>query len=256
VLRRLDLSRAPADSDVVVDIDWSGISTGTEKLLWSGRMPPSRAWATRWCPVTNPSAACVEAGTANSGTAVGDCVFVPGSNCFGEVRGLFGGAAAAPGGAWRTRVLPIDEQAGERGVLLALAATAYHAVSAVPRHAAARPDRRPRRAGPHDRAAGRAGRRRTRGVGNERRAAKAPGLPGDDPADDTRRNYRAICDVSGDAALLDTLISRLAPGGEVVLAGFYDTAAVSSFPARLHARGPHPRGRRMAAPRPGGRARH
>ena len=28
--------------------------------------------------------------------------------------------------------------------------------------------------------------------------------------------------MSGDAALLDTLIARLAPGGEVVLAGFYD----------------------------------
>ena len=23
-----------------MDIEWSGISTGTEKLLWSGRMPP------------------------------------------------------------------------------------------------------------------------------------------------------------------------------------------------------------------------
>jgi 3-hydroxyethyl bacteriochlorophyllide a dehydrogenase len=25
---------------VVVDVEWSGISTGTERLLWSGRMPP------------------------------------------------------------------------------------------------------------------------------------------------------------------------------------------------------------------------
>ena len=41
---RLTLSRvglsAPSEDDVVVDIAWSGISTGTEKLLWSGRMPP------------------------------------------------------------------------------------------------------------------------------------------------------------------------------------------------------------------------
>jgi 3-hydroxyethyl bacteriochlorophyllide a dehydrogenase len=42
-----------------------------------------------------------------------------------------------------------------------------------------------------------------------------------DPADDARRDYRCICDVSGDAGLLDALIARLAPGGEVVLAGFY-----------------------------------
>ncbi|MFX8047674.1 hypothetical protein ABTK64_20375, partial [Acinetobacter baumannii] len=41
------------------------------------------------------------------------------------------------------------------------------------------------------------------------------------PQDDARRDYRAIYDVSGDAGLLDTLIGRLAFGGEVVLAGFY-----------------------------------
>lgn len=38
-LRELGLND-PAPEDVVVDIEWSGISTGTEKLLWSGRMPP------------------------------------------------------------------------------------------------------------------------------------------------------------------------------------------------------------------------
>jgi len=29
-----------ADDECVVDIAFSGISTGTERLLWSGRMPP------------------------------------------------------------------------------------------------------------------------------------------------------------------------------------------------------------------------
>ena len=37
-LRRLPLTPPGAD-DVVVDVDWSGVSTGTERLLWSGRMP-------------------------------------------------------------------------------------------------------------------------------------------------------------------------------------------------------------------------
>jgi 3-hydroxyethyl bacteriochlorophyllide a dehydrogenase len=41
------------------------------------------------------------------------------------------------------------------------------------------------------------------------------------PEDDDRRDYRAIYDVSGDASILDRLVSRLAPGGEIVLAGFY-----------------------------------
>ena len=39
VLSRLPLPE-PGEEDVVVDIEWSGISTGTERLLWSGRMPP------------------------------------------------------------------------------------------------------------------------------------------------------------------------------------------------------------------------
>ena len=31
---------APGDEDIVVDVTHSGISTGTEKLFWDGRMPP------------------------------------------------------------------------------------------------------------------------------------------------------------------------------------------------------------------------
>ncbi len=52
-LRRLDLVD-PGAEDVVVDIAWSGISTGTEKLLWTGAMPPFPVSAIRLCPVTNP----------------------------------------------------------------------------------------------------------------------------------------------------------------------------------------------------------
>ena len=37
-LRRLALESFAAD-DVIVDIEYSGISTGTERLLWTGRMP-------------------------------------------------------------------------------------------------------------------------------------------------------------------------------------------------------------------------
>ena len=47
--------------------------------------------------------------------------------------------------------------------------------------------------------------------------------------------------------LLDTLIARLAPRGEIVLAGFYSEPLVLRLPAGLHARGAHPRRRRMAA---------
>jgi 3-hydroxyethyl bacteriochlorophyllide a dehydrogenase len=56
---------------------------------------------------------------------------------------------------------------------------------------------------------------------NPDRAGGAQGYTVIDPALDTRSDYTAIYDVSGDAELLDRLIARLAPGGEVVLAGFY-----------------------------------
>jgi bacteriochlorophyllide a dehydrogenase len=51
------------------------------------------------------------------------------------------------------------------------------------------------------------------------------------PDADPRKNYRCICDVSGDATVLDKLVQRLAPGGEIVLAGFYDQLAFAFAPA-------------------------
>jgi 3-hydroxyethyl bacteriochlorophyllide a dehydrogenase len=51
------------------------------------------------------------------------------------------------------------------------------------------------------------------------------------PDADERRNYQAIYDASGAGQLLDTLISRLARGGEVVLAGFYDQLSFNFPPA-------------------------
>ena len=220
VLTELDLT-PPVQGDVVVEIDWSGISTGTERLLWSGRMPHFPGMGYPLVPGYE-SVGRVRSAGANSGRQVGDNVFVPGSNCFGSVRGLFGGAAArlvVPG----ARALPIDAQFGERGVLLALAATAYHATSAPG-------TQQPDLIIGHGvlgrliaRLAVLAGASPVVWDTNASRREGASGYPVLHPASDTRRNYPCICDVSGDASLLDSLIGRLAPGGEVVLAGFYDT---------------------------------
>lgn len=227
-LARLDLS-PPGEEDVVVDIHWSGISTGTERLLWSGRMPPFPGMGYPLVPGYESVGRVREAG-ARSGGRVGDTVFVPGAKCFGAVRGLFGGAAArlvVPG----ARVVPVDERLGEEAVLLALAATAYHAIApGALRH--------PDLIVGHG-VLGRLLARLTLATGGapptvwERNADRARGGEGYavlDPADDARRDYRSICDVSGDATLLDTLIARLAPGGEIVLAGFYSEALSFAFP--------------------------
>ena len=126
MLSRVELA-APGDDDVVVDMEWSGISTGTERLLWSGRMPSFPGMGYPLVPGYESVGRVSSVGSQSKGR-VGDRVFVPGARCFGKVRGLFGGAAArvvVPG----ARVVPIDESLGEQGVLLALAATAYHAIN-------------------------------------------------------------------------------------------------------------------------------
>ena len=224
-LCELDLAAA-GDDDVVVEIEWSGISTGTEKLLWSGRMPSFPGMGYPLVPGYE-SVGRISAAGRGSGRRVGDRVFVPGARCFGDVRGLFGGAASrvvVPG----ARALPVEEHLGERAILLALAATAYHAARGAPAT--------PELIVGHGvlgrllaRLAVMAGGTPVVWERDPQRAAGGAGYTVIDPAADERKNYRAIFDVSGDASLLDTLIGRLAPGGEIVLAGFYSDPLAFTF---------------------------
>jgi len=227
VLSQLDLT-PPGEADVVVEIAWSGISTGTERLLWSGRMPMFPGMGYPLVPGYESVGRISAAGPA-AGSRVGELVFVPGARCFGPVRGLFGGAAERLVVAGN-RALPIAEHLGESGVLLALAATAYHATSA---SGTVQPDLIVGH-GVLGRMIARlavvAGTAPVVWETNPERSAGAEGYTVIDPATDQRRDYKCICDVSGDGALLDTLIARLAPGGEIVLAGFYDAPLSFVFP--------------------------
>ncbi len=219
----------PGAEDVVVEIAWSGISTGTERLLWSGRMPPFPGMGYPLVPGYEAVGEVVEAGP-QSGLSVGTHVFVPGARCFGAVRGLFGGAAArlvVPG----ARAVALDAALKERGVLLALAATAYHAI--------AKPGAMPPELIVGHGVLGRLLARVTLAAGHpaplvwEKDLGRAGGAAGYEvvaPKDDPRRDYRTIYDVSGAGDLLDELVQRLAPGGEIVLAGFYSQPLSFAFP--------------------------
>ncbi|MFO0115263.1 MAG: chlorophyll synthesis pathway protein BchC [Betaproteobacteria bacterium] len=227
VLSQLTLDEA-GEADVVVDIDWSGISTGTERLLWSGRMPAFPGMGYPLVPGYESVGTVRDAGNT-SGLSVGDKVFVPGAKCFGDVRGLFGGAAqrvVLPG----VRALRIAPEFGENGVLLALAATAFHVTSG---NAALQPDLIIGH-GVLGRVLARiavlSGASPVVWETNAERRLGGEGYEVIDPATDSRRNYKSICDVSGDSNILDTLISRMAMGGEVVLAGFYDEPMSFTFP--------------------------
>ncbi|WP_293899308.1 chlorophyll synthesis pathway protein BchC [Phenylobacterium sp.] len=225
-LRHLDLKDITAD-DLMVEIDWSGISTGTERLLWSGRMPPFPGMGYPLVPGYESVGRVVDAGQGARGR-IGETVFVPGSSGFKDARGLFGGAArrlVAPS----ARVVSIPESLGDRGVLIALAATARHAIAG-----GATPDLIVGH-GVLGRLLARlavieGGPPPTVWETNSLRGEGAEGYRVVHPDADERRDYRAIYDVSGDSKLLGGLIARLARGGEVVLAGFYDQPLSFEFP--------------------------
>ena len=219
-VRSLVLDAAGA-SDVVVDVEWSGVSTGTERLLWSGAMPPFPGMGYPLVPGYE------SVGRIVGGERDGERVFVPGARCFGPVHGLFGATASriiVPS----SRALSLGHTLGEDGILLALAATAQHALAgfALPELIVGH--------GVLGRLLARltvlAGGAPTVWERNPARAEGAAGYTVLDPADDTRRDYRAIYDASGDAGLIDTLVMRLAPGGEIVLAGFYSDRPSFAFP--------------------------
>jgi 3-hydroxyethyl bacteriochlorophyllide a dehydrogenase len=213
------------DGDVEVEVSFSGISTGTERLLWDGTMPPFPGLGYPLVPGYETVGTVVRAGAAADAALLGRSVFIPGSYSFQGVRNIFGGAGSrlvVP----HDRVVRVAPELGPRAVLLALAATCYHAL-------ALGGQRQPIVAPGLIVGHGVMGRLLARitlaldlpaPVVWETQAARRGGAVGYAvmaPADDARKDYAAICDVSGDATLLDRLIARLAPGGEVVLAGFY-----------------------------------
>ena len=206
------------DDDVLVNVTKSAISTGTERLLWTGRMPQFPGMGYPLVPGYESVGRIADAGR-NAQDRIGDLVYVPGAKCYGDVRGLFGGSASKviiPA----AKAMQLADSLAEEGVLLALAATAYH-VSAN--------EQQPDLIVGHGvlgrllaRIAVAAGKKPVVWETNPVRATGAVGYTVVNPADDKDSRYHSICDVSGDAGLLDTLIGRLAPGGEVVLAGFYE----------------------------------
>lgn len=219
----------PMADDIVVAVKHSGISTGTEKLFWSGEMPPFPGMGYPLIPGYEAAGEVVEAGR-ESGFRVGEHVFVPGASCYEGAFGLFG-AAAQTIVTKASRVTRIDQGLGPSGALLALAATARHAMAG------------PGKAVPdlivgHG-VLGRLLARLTVASGapaptvweiDPQRMHGAAGYAVTTPEADERRDYTSIYDASGQANLLNDLIGRITKGGEIVLAGFYTAPLQFAFP--------------------------
>ncbi len=211
-------------TDLEVDVTFSGISTGTERLLWDGTMPPFPGLGYPLVPGYETVGTVVRVGES-APIQAGDQVFIPGSYSFQGVRNIFGGAGSrliVP----HDRVVRVQPELGPKAVLLALAATCYHTVSMGGQRD---PMTAPDLIVGHG-VMGRLLARITLALGKPvptvwetqpMRREGAAGYAVIHPDEDSRKNYSAIYDVSGDATILNGLISRLSPGGEVVLAGFY-----------------------------------
>jgi bacteriochlorophyllide a dehydrogenase len=221
--------KEPQVGDLAVEIAHSAISTGTEKLFWSGQMPPFPGMGYPLVPGYEAVGEVVET-APGTGFRTGDTVFVPGADCFDGAFGLFGGAASrvvTPA----NRVIRIDSSLGPQGALLALAATARHAMAGLDRAM-------PELIVGHG-VLGRMLARLTVAAGappptvwevDPARRGGAMGYEVVAPEADPRCDYAAIYDASGNADILNPLIGRLCKGGEIVLAGFYPEGLSFAFP--------------------------
>lgn len=221
--------KAPVAEDLVVDILHSGISTGTEKLFWSGDMPPFPGMGYPLVPGYEAVGEVVEAAPA-TGYRPGDHVFVPGANCYDGAFGLFGGAASRLVTA-ADRVTRIDAGLGAQGALLALAATARHTMAGLNKSV-------PDLIVGHG-VLGRLLARLTIAAGapaptvweiDPSRRSGATGYEVIAPEDDTRSDYMSIYDASGSMNVINDLLKPLGKGGEIVLAGFYKEPVSFAFP--------------------------
>jgi len=236
-VRTLNLVTATA-ADVLVAMRWSGISTGTERMLWTGTMPPFPGLGYPLVPGYEGVGEIVEAG-AESGREPGQLVYIAGSRGFTDALGLFGGQASlvvVPG----TKTVVLAPELGERGALFALAATAHNALCATAPGVSPRdvPEQLPELIVGHG-ALGRliarlvvlyGGKTPTVWETNPIRMDGARGYNVIHPDAETRRDYRTICEVSGSNGLIDSLVARMAPGGEICLAGFYSEPVSFTFP--------------------------
>lgn len=210
----------PADDDVVVDVTHSAISSGTERMLWDGSMPPFPGLSYPLVPGYET------VGRIADGPRSGEAVFVPGARCFTDVSALFGGSAAhlvVPS----DRAIPVASARAEF-TLLSLAATAHHAIA---------------RGGLPDRIVGHGvlGRLIARiavalggaPVVHETRASRRQGATGYTvlAPDDDDAQVGHIIDASGADDIIDMAVPRLHKGGKLTLAGFYSARMSFAFPA-------------------------
>ncbi len=119
--------REAAADEVVVDTAYSSISAGTERLLFSGKLPGFPTLRFPLVPGYEAAGIVARAGRDVVDVAAGDAVFVGGSMCYTDVAGVFGGNAARLIKK-ASQVVPLHGIPLLHAPLLAIAATSLHGV--------------------------------------------------------------------------------------------------------------------------------
>ncbi len=221
--------REPAADEVVVDTSYSSISSGTERLLFSGKLPGMPQLRYPLVPGYEAAGTVLSTGSDVANIAVGDEVFVGGSMCYTDVAAAFGGQSSRLIKR-AAQVVALDGIAIAHAPLLALAATALHGVRRLGDVAGVRvavlgmgavgqlAARFLAAAGAHvvivDRSA--------------ERLATAPGVEKIDvsqiPLEETLTTpVRHAIEATGDPAEIARCARIVAPGGSILLLSYYDT---------------------------------
>ncbi|MEN9937142.1 MAG: hypothetical protein RLZZ387_3721 [Chloroflexota bacterium] len=262
-LRQVELT-APGPDDVVVRTAYTSISAGTERMLLAGRMPhPMLAFPV--IPGYETVGRVVGLGANVPPAWEGRWVYVGGARCYSGVNPAWGGQSDTLIADHR-RAVPLDGLEPRQGVLLALAATALHGVDLLfategtehaererARAAEATP---PEPAvssvatkrvlvlgqGPVGQLAARIARTRGAWVAAADRAGSRLALSSANAVINTAETPLAealgqpadmIIEATGSMAALAEALPQLAPGGSVLLLGYYDELRLPYMPLFL-----------------------
>ena len=227
-LRKVAL-REPKPGEVLIETQFSGVSTGTERLFWNGDMPFFPGMGYPLVPGYETVGVVVD-NRASRKLKVGDHVFVPGANCYKNEKGLFG-ASSGLLIASDEKLIKIDPDLKAKGTLFALAATARHAIAGLG-------NKLPSLIIGHG-VLGRLLARLTIAAGGEApivwernplRVGNETDYDVIDPEKDNSSDHESIYEASGDINVLDKIIPKLKKNGEIVFAGFYSSPISFSFP--------------------------
>ena len=230
--------RQPGPDDLIIQTVYTSISAGTERMLLGGQMPHPMLQLPL-IPGYETVGRVVGMGDNVSPDWQGRWVYVGGAQCYEGINAAWGGQSAQLF-AEASRVISLDGVDTQQGVLLALTATALHGIDVLD------PQTGDRMLvigqGPVGQLASRIA--RARGVWtavsdpNRARLDRAEAdqiihVDNEALTDAINEPVSAIIEASGSMAALSAALPLLAPGGTIVLLGYYQNLDIPYMPLFL-----------------------